>query len=339
MNNTKKSFKGKPTTNLLAANGGDTAIERASAVYGYYPVDITAQVLAQWASGTNDAMTISLEGKRDRADGGYPAAYVYFTDWTWAYAGGPTGYDWTPYSLSFTMPNPAGKNIYFNIYHMSAGLPGLSYSRNHQVEWSSFATPYTSGTRSTTNNLKDLINNYTITTTQGLTYNSDNTFSYNGTSNWITPNIADATLNAGSWTISAWVKFTTVNKGSDNMMFGHGSDAVNNGLHLAERSGYTYFGFYGNDLAGTRALSAGVWYNITFIYNYNSKAKTTYINGVLDATGGTVGYGGTGSNFIIGSFFGNYLYGNMPIAQVYNRLLSASEIQQNFNALRGRFGV
>jgi hypothetical protein len=35
----------------------------------------------------------------------------------------------------------------------------------------------------------------------------------------------------------------------------------------------------------------------------------------------------------------NYFVGNIYTAQVYNRALSASEVQQNFNALRGRYGI
>lgn len=37
--------------------------------------------------------------------------------------------------------------------------------------------------------------------------------------------------------------------------------------------------------------------------------------------------------------FARYFKGNIPIAQVYNRALTTAEIQQNFNALRGRFGI
>lgn len=36
--------------------------------------------------------------------------------------------------------------------------------------------------------------------------------------------------------------------------------------------------------------------------------------------------------------FGN-LNGNIASTQIYNRALSAAEVQQNFNALRGRFGI
>jgi hypothetical protein len=33
----------------------------------------------------------------------------------------------------------------------------------------------------------------------------------------------------------------------------------------------------------------------------------------------------------------NYLNGNISLTQVYNRVLPANEILQNYNALRGRF--
>ena len=36
---------------------------------------------------------------------------------------------------------------------------------------------------------------------------------------------------------------------------------------------------------------------------------------------------------------GNLLNGSIAIAKIYNRALSASEIQQNYNALKGRFGL
>ena len=68
--------------------------------------------------------------------------------------------------------------------------------------------------------------------------------------------------------------------------------------------------------------------------------QTLYANGIdnsisqsvtsdlLSTDGLTVGYGG-----------GEYMSGNISIVQIYNRALSASEVQQNFNALRGRFGI
>lgn len=212
--------------------------------------------------------------------------------------------------------------------------------KNGQIENNAFVTPYTSSSRTTTTALLDMTNTTTLTA-NNLTYAANNVMSFSSGSSYVAANIPDTTLMASSWTISIWVKFTTVNKGSDNMMIQHGVSTANNGLHLCERGGYAYFGMYANDTSGTIALSSGVWYNIVFVYNYNTKVKTIYINGVLDTTGGTVGYGGTGSNFMMGggTLFGTYVYGDMPIVKMYSTVLSALAVKQNFSALRGRFGV
>lgn len=215
-------------------------------------------------------------------------------------------------------------------------LPG-NYSGLHPSLW-----PDVNTTRTNTQTLLDLTNNNTITA-QSLTYASDNTFSFDGSSNYITSSgVSDTLLNSGSWTMSAWVKFAQVSKGSDNGLFGHGSASTNSGLHLAERSSKVYFGFYANDMSSNITLSSNVWYNITFVFDFTSKLKTICVNGVIDVSGGTVGYSGTGSNFTIGDYpwaMGNKMYGSLTNVQIYNRALTASEVLQNFNAQRGRYGI
>lgn len=224
------------------------------------------------------------------------------------------------------------------------GDAGFILYKNPQVEFNapgSVPSPFVAGTRSNTQAIIDHVGNNTITASD-LTYNSDGTFSFNGSSNYITPSgITDAFLST-SWSMSFWAKFTSVNKGSDNALFGHGAASQNNGLHLGERANYAYFGFYSNDLSGTVALGANVWKNITFTYNSSTKLKTIYVNGVFDTSGGTVGYTGTGSNPIIGMYPWATSYkmsGSIANTQIYNRTLTAAEVQQNFNALRGRYGI
>jgi hypothetical protein len=36
---------------------------------------------------------------------------------------------------------------------------------------------------------------------------------------------------------------------------------------------------------------------------------------------------------------GRYLNGNVATVQIYNRALSPQEITQNFNAIKGRYGI
>lgn len=144
-----------------------------------------------------------------------------------------------------------------------------------------------------------------------------------------------------SWSVSAWVKFTSVS-GDDNVVLGHGVQSVNNGLHLTERNAKTYFGLYGNDIAGTIPLSTNTWYNIVWTYNTSGYVKQIYVNGVFDTSGGSVGYSGSGTNTEIGRYPWASIQlanNNIAILCFYNKVLSAAEVLQNFNADRSRFGV
>jgi hypothetical protein len=53
-------------------------------------------------------------------------------------------------------------------------------------------------------------------------------------------------------------------------------------------------------------------------------------------------YNNTNTNFIVGKHptaSTNYINGNIAQVSIYNRALSATEISQNYNALRGRYGL
>ena len=86
------------------------------------------------------------------------------------------------------------------------------------------------------------------------------------------------------------------------------------------------------------------WYQV--VGTYTSGTRRLYINGVLvnsDTQSGTIATNAGGLS--IGAYGGytggkSYFYnGNESICRVYNRALSAAEIIQNFNALRGRYGI
>ena len=171
--------------------------------------------------------------------------------------------------------------------------------------------------------------------------NNGGFMSFNGSTTYVTNGVADSFYNSGSWSINVWVNMSSVNKGTDNSFVTHGVAGTNTSLHLIERGGYAYFGFYANDIGGTIPLSANNWYNIVFLFNYSSKLKEIYVNGVFDNSGGTVGYSGTGSNTNIGRYVNGsaYLSGKIPILIYYDKVLSSTEILQNFNAERSRFGI
>jgi hypothetical protein len=72
------------------------------------------------------------------------------------------------------------------------------------------------------------------------------------------------------------------------------------------------------------------------------------VNGIFqissNLTTNAVYYAGVGYPFVIGGFAicgpnRFYATGNISIIKAYNRALTAAEVQQNFNALRGRFNI
>ena len=95
--------------------------------------------------------------------------------------------------------------------------------------------------------------------------------------------------------------------------------------------------------AGTWNYGAVTYENLSSVGNASSKL---YQNGVLVDSGSsaTVDLASMPiSNFLIGrpysTSLGRRYNGQIAVVRVYNRALTPQEIQQNFNALRGRFGI
>jgi hypothetical protein len=93
-------------------------------------------------------------------------------------------------------------------------------------------------------------------------------------------------------------------------------------------------------LYSNTVLNNNTWYQVSVTYN-NGNPKI-YINGVLDASSSQ-------TLTTAASYFGNdvgrlgansqYFNGRISQVQIYNRALNSSEVLQNFNATRARFGV
>ena len=104
-------------------------------------------------------------------------------------------------------------------------------------------------------------------------------------------------------------------------------------------------GYIGTDVA-TRFIPSDLigFYNLNIIQNlsfsYGSGIGTLYKNGVFFKSKSMTapGYVGQLKTYTL---FSNptYAAGNLYNTQFYNRALSASEILQNFNATRSRFGI
>jgi hypothetical protein len=249
---------------------------------------------------------------------------------------------WKKFKATFT-PLNTGVGDAYNRVLVGIVQPSTSildfYIRKVQFEQKSYATTFVNGTRSNTQAILDLTGKSTITATSP-TYNSNGTFIFNGgterldISNTIGP-------ISNNFSISAWVNSTNISA-TQNILSMNGPYFMRidgSKVRFNVLAGGTWL-----FQPGTTTLSSNTWYNFTMVYNYDSSLWIGYINGLQEfsvaKTGtvasssfyGYVGYtpqGGEQSNF----------FGQIAVVQYYNRALSAAEVKQNFNAIRGRFGI
>ena len=86
------------------------------------------------------------------------------------------------------------------------------------------------------------------------------------------------------------------------------------------------------------SASNGMWHHYAIVNDATSTAKLYYDNILY----GSAAYRNASvyNNLTIGGNVSDYMWnGSISGFSVYNRALSAAEVQQNFNALRGRYGV
>ena len=222
-----------------------------------------------------------------------------------------------------------------------------------QVENQSSATTF-DGTRTTTASIVDKFDNV-IRPINAPTYNSVGYFDFDYTkSQYLSLNNLSSLqfLDRSPYTLEAWV-YPTRNPGANNYtgIFDRES-TISTG-----RNGYNIY-FLGS--AGTQtvwvterfmdssATSAVVYLDQSVTVNnwqhivatYDGTNLSLYRNGVLgNAVTATGNITNTTKSLNIGVRGGNYFGGRISNAKVYNRALTATEVAQNFAALRSRFGI
>lgn len=360
MSNTKKSWKGQPTTNYVTAAAAMTGWNNYSNTANGTPAQFTTDLgttgyrmdsVGSW-NGVYKSITL-------------PAVGIYtFSAWIkWiggsanvtggsTYVSGWGGNDSASYPdktkvgvwqrVSITLNCTTTTMIFYLIC-----FGGTNNADNStwqvtmpQIEAGSYATPFVDGTRSNTQAIVDLTNNNTLTATS-LTYASDGTFSFDGSGYIAIPN---TTLGNGNveWTCSAWVKTTTaVNALGQGSVISNSSGGpvysmmgVNNGKIVY----WTYQGGWVQKLGVGKTVNDGNWHMLTWV-NYANYTMDMYVDGVLDSNVANSTSGNNNPVDRIGGSWTAQFVGSISNVSRYTRALSAVEVKQNFNALRGRYGI
>lgn len=182
-------------------------------------------------------------------------------------------------------------------------------------------------------------NSYNGALTNGPTFNSSNSGSlvFDGGDDYIDINSGASLLSNVNYTKIAW--FYITNLATSNNIISGG----NTGQHAFWTAGGNKLnaGHNGNwsTVVSTTTLVTNTWYCGAVTFSTTSGWKL-YLNGIQESTSAsTTTFTGTGDIQIARYQTGNNFTGRIAIAQVYNRVLSDTEVQQNYNAQRSRFGV
>jgi hypothetical protein len=181
-----------------------------------------------------------------------------------------------------------------------------------------------------------LINGVSYNTSNNGIFTFDGSDDYGTVENNITPGTSD-------FAVSVWVYKTEIVSNTYIWDFGSNGGTLSSGTSITP--GFRYY----NPTIGTGGPlytsgpihNINTWYNI--VVSRISSTTSIYSNGsfvVSDSDTGNIGSWGTTFNIARYGGGGYILQGNISCIAVYrNKGLNAQEIQQNFNALRGRFNI
>jgi hypothetical protein len=166
-------------------------------------------------------------------------------------------------------------------------------------------------------------NHFTLVNSPTWSSASGGVFETNGTTSAITSSYSTSkyTIMSATRIISGGRMLTALN---NNWLLGHHSGAgpnyyaagwINNQYSLAGSSWHIWTG-----TGDTSTDTWSMWYDNTFVVQ------------------NSLGVSGP-SGFNIGGYSGERANGQISFLIIYNSVLSSNEILQNYNALRGRFGL
>jgi hypothetical protein len=202
--------------------------------------------------------------------------------------------------------------------------------------------------------INDLSGNGLNGTMSNITFTSPY-FSYNGTSSQI--QVADNALlepGSGDWTMEVWVNQAVL--GNDVVLgkFDNGGLTVDVSYSI-RTTNTTYYAQLGSGSGSGSSLfvnstnyvgTIGTWYQIVYVFtNVASNTLQTFVNGVSI---GSVGHNlpsilNVTNPLYIGSYnggeFAQWFDGKIGITRLYNASLTPTQVLQNFNSDKSKYGL
>lgn len=148
-----------------------------------------------------------------------------------------------------------------------------------------------------------------------------------------------------TFTAEVWTNFTTLpTSGTLPTMFTdiYTGTVVNFSIGVVQSPPFITGGFYSGGWhtpAGFTPVT-NTWYQ--FAVTYDGATVILYVNGIAFSAlsyAGTPASSGAGMRIARRWDTADYINGSIPVVKLYNQALTAVQIAQNFNALRGRYGL
>ena len=182
------------------------------------------------------------------------------------------------------------------------------------------------------------------TLVNGVGYNSGNggSLSFDGSNDYVsgTNNITLQLVN--DLTVSAWVKLgDAANQGIVEKM-----NSSYNGYGITKQSGLFKFwtasnGNYTYTNSNTTYIADNNWYYV--VGRRMSGTNRLFINSILQSDSQSPPLSDSGQIYVVGRYYSNvdnyYLGGNIAQVSIYNRALTPQEVQDNYLATKGRYGL
>lgn len=372
---TRNSYAGEPTTNLLAysqptngiwnTNGAGTIITQN---FGFSPIGTLNSSLVednqssgnapfcfyQFSVSANTTYTVSVWAKITKANTNW-GLYMYemvanvslinsinFTSLTPGV--------WSKVSFTFTTDSNTSQIAPHILNGAGAAssddkveIWGIQVEQKPQAT-TTIPTFGSTLSRSVTNSLFDISGYGASLDMSNMSFDSNSNPTFDGSNDYIPVAHANSPITNKSYEIV--FKPTSIPASNTFRSIWQKSDNWNGDTGISMQFIYNNFTFsYGASWGGSVALApissyitANNWYHVVGTVSGNGGTATMYINGSVAGTG-TAGTPTTTAGLTIGLGNGGSLLGDMPIFRMYSETLSAAQVQQNYLAYKKRFGI
>jgi len=150
-------------------------------------------------------------------------------------------------------------------------------------------------------------------------------------------------IGSSAYTMSAWIQYPSGTWSISGGIIGIGNSIttnLTNQFRTLNTNGLVNY-WYGNDLTATSTLSpASQWFNC--VAQWDGTTRKIWVNGTQLSSSGASGLNVSSSLVQVGAANvggSEPLSGNIGQALIYNRALTSTEIQDNYTAIRTRYGV